>query len=292
VAATKVQTPTSASPVSLGKTEPGGKIVFTCQIDKNENSDQICIMNVDGSNFRQLTHNSFENYYPSLAPDGNSIVFASNQTGNFEIYEMDLGGNQKILTSRIGELSAPEISPDGSQIVFTNNYSKIAHIWVMKSNGGNPHEVYGANNQDSLDPVWSPDGKQILFAIGTGENRRLHVINKDGTGLKQININIVTRGRNDWSPDGITLGTYSGASWHREIYLFNLDGSNLRQISNGGNVLAPSFSPDGQWIAFTGYIHNYGDDNGCEIYIMRIDGTDVRRLTNNNYCDLQPRWGP
>lgn len=288
---TNAAPPKPTATIKVDPNTPGGKIVFTCQIDKNENSDQICIMNADGSNYRQLTHNSFENYYPSLAPDGNNIVFASNQTGGFEIYEMDLNGNQEMLTSRIGELSAPDISPDGSLIVFTNNYSSIAHIWVMKRNGGNPHEVFGSN-QDSLDPVWSPDGKQILFALGIGENRRLHIINKDGSGLQQINVNLVTRGRNDWSPDGITIGTYSGESWHREIYLFDLDGSNLRQMSNGGNVLAPSFSPGGEWIAFTGYIDNYGDDNGCEIYIMRIDGTDIRRLTNNNYCDWQPRWGP
>lgn len=271
---------------------PSGKIVFTCQIYKNENSDQICIMDADGSKSQQLTHNSFENYYASLAPDGNSIVFASNQTGNFEIYEMDLNGNQRVLTSGIGELSAPEISPDGTAIVFTNNTGGLTRIWVMNRNGNNPHEVYSQSGQDSLDPVWSPDSRQILFAIGKGENKRLYVINKNGSGLEQINISILTRGRSDWSPDGITIGTYSGESWHREIYLFDLDGSNLRQISNGGNVLAPSFSPDGGWVVFTGYIDNYGNDDGCEIYIMRIDGTDVRRLTNNDYCDWQPRWGP
>ena len=100
-----------------------------------------------------------------------------------------------------------------------------------------------------------------------------------------------TRGRSDWSPDGKMIAGYSGESWLREIYILNVDGSNLHQISSGGNVQAPSFSPDGQWIAFTGYIDRYRDDNGCEIYVMRLDGSDVRRLTNNAYCDYQPRWG-
>jgi tricorn protease len=71
------------------------------------------------------------------------------------------------------------------------------------------------------------------------------------------------------------------------------DGSDLHQVSpKGGNSQGPSFSPDGQWIAFTAYFDGFNDINGCEIYIIRTDGTDLRRLTKNDYCDYQPRWGP
>jgi tricorn protease len=73
----------------------------------------------------------------------------------------------------------------------------------------------------------------------------------------------------------------------------NADGSNARQVSPaGGNGQGPSFSPDGQWIAFTAYYDHPGDDHGCEIYVVRLNGSDLRRLTNNDYCDYQPRWGP
>ncbi len=53
-----------------------------------------------------------------------------------------------------------------------------------------------------------------------------------------------------------------------------------------------ALSPDGQWIVFTSYMDNYGEDDGCEIYTMRIDGSQINRLTNNGYCDWQPRWSP
>jgi Tol biopolymer transport system component len=70
------------------------------------------------------------------------------------------------------------------------------------------------------------------------------------------------------------------------------DGLNARALSPlGGNSQGPSFSPDGQWITFTSYFDHYGEDNGCEIYIIRTDGADLRRLTDNDYCDYQPRWG-
>jgi len=73
----------------------------------------------------------------------------------------------------------------------------------------------------------------------------------------------------------------------------NSDGSDMHKVSSpGGNSQGPSFSPDGKWIAFSASYDADDIDNGCEIYIMRTDGTDLRRLTNNGYCDYQPRWGP
>ena len=77
-----------------------------------------------------------------------------------------------------------------------------------------------------------------------------------------------------------------------EIYVMNLDGSNLHQVSQGNNAQGESFSPDGTWIAFTAYTDVANKNQAsCEIYIMRADGTDRRRLTDNGYCDYQPRWG-
>jgi len=283
-------TPTATA--TIADSTPTGKIVFTRQMF-GENHDQICLMNADGSGQRRLTSDSsLEHFYSSLAPDGNSVVFSTNQSGNFEIYEMDLKGNQTRLTFGFGDLYAPEISPDGRRIVFANGSGQYSSIWVMDRDGSNPHEIFSNYGSDAVDPTWSPDGMQILFALGVGNDRQLFIMNRDGTNVRLVSSTFRTRGRSDWSPDGRTIAAYSGDPWMREIFLMRTDGSDLHQISSGGNVQAPSFSPDGQWIAFTGYIDRMQDEEGCEIYIMRLDGSDVRRLTNNTYCDWQPRWGP
>jgi TolB protein len=131
-----------------------------------------------------------------------------------------------------------------------------------------------------------------LFASDREGGIQLFRINLDGQGLERVSRIDGIRGRSDWSALGPVIATYAGEAWNREIYLMDLDGSNVRQITSGGNNLAPGFSPDGRWLTFTSYRDHYRDENGCEIYIMRTDGSQVTRLTDNTTCDWQPRWGP
>lgn len=283
-----------ASPTPRPGSGPFGKIVYVCQVFKTSANDQICIMDADGGNQRRLTtENRSKHFYPSLGPDGLSIVFSSNLHGQgvYDIYEMDLSGNIKRLTSGIGILTAPEISPDGTQIAFTrgDGVDKTA-VWAMNRDGSNPREIY----PNGWDPTWSPDGAKIMFASAVpGYGIQLASVNLDGSGFQRISNLPDLRGRNDWSNDGRWLVTYSGKPWRRELFMMNPDGSSPFQVSPaGGNSQGPGFSPDGGWITFTSYFDRYNDEHGCEIYIVRIDGSDLRRLTNNDYCDWQPRWGP
>ncbi|MBK9210807.1 MAG: PD40 domain-containing protein [Anaerolineales bacterium] len=284
-----VSVPTSSSTI-----QPRGKIVFTCQIFKVQASNQICIINADGTGFRRLTTDSnVQHYYPSLSPDGYSVVYAAFRESNvYEIYEMNIAsGNVKQLTNKLGILNAPEISPDGKYIVFKHSTgaSNKNAIWIMDRNGENAGNIPRAFGWD---PTWSPDGKYILFASDMDGSIQLYTIRVNGKELKKISNLPAIRGRSDWSPDGQFIVTYSGEPWNREVYIMNFDGSGARILSpTGGNSQGPSISPDGQWVAFTAYFDHPGDDHGCEIYIMRVDGTDLRRLTSNDYCDYQPRWG-
>ncbi len=161
---------------------------------------------------------------------------------------------------------------------------------LMDRNGGNVDNIPGVTGWD---PTWSPDGKYILFASDMNGSVQLYTMRDNGKELHRISNLSAIRGRSDWSIDGQNIVTYSGEPWKREVYIMNADGTNARVLSPaGGNSQGPAFSPDGKWVVFTAYFDHFGDDHGCEIYIMRIDGSDLRRLTDNDYCDYQPRWGP
>ncbi|MBN2115341.1 MAG: TolB family protein [Anaerolineales bacterium] len=288
----------SAASTSVPSPSPAdgltGHIVFTCQLFKVQSRDQICIMNADGSGMRRLTTaDNKRHYYASLAPDGGSIVYSSYREDNvYEIYHLDLNdGSVDRLTDKLGVLTGAEFSPDGKSIVFARgNASGKYQVMVMDRNGKDVGDIPQASGWD---PTWSPDGEQILFASGAEAGVQLFVVKRNGKDLHQVTDLPAIRGRSDWSPDGGSIVTYAGPSWNREVYILNADGSNARQLTPvGGNSQGPSFSPDGKWVAFTAYFDNYGDVHGCEIYVIRTDGTDLRRLTDNDYCDYQPRWGP
>ncbi|MCC6300783.1 MAG: PD40 domain-containing protein [Anaerolineales bacterium] len=271
-----------------------GQIVFTCQVNRVQATNQICIINADGSGFRQLTSDNVGHFYPSLSPDGQSVLYSAFREQNvYEIYEMNLSnGETKRLTNRLGIANAPEVSPDGESIVFMrgNPNTQENQIWVMQRNGEYPENIPQALGWD---PTWSPNGKFILFASDRDGEVQLFTVSLKGGAITRVSDLPSMRGRSDWSPDGSFIVTYAGEPWYRELYIMDADGSNARQITpSGGNSQGPSISPDGQWVAFTAYFDHYGDDHGCEIYLIRIDGTDLRRLTDNNYCDYQPRWGP
>ena len=66
----------------------------------------------------------------------------------------------------------------------------------------------------------------------------------------------------------------------------------MGQVTKGGNAQSPSFSPGGRYIAYTGYTNVDGrDEFSCEIFIMDLYNRESRQLTDNEYCDYQPRWG-
>lgn len=270
--------------------EPGGRIIFTCQVDKTSGHDQICMVNADGSGYTQLTDDlEIQHLYPSWAPEGESFVFSGNQDGASKIYEMDLNGNLRIVGDIEGELYAPMISPDGKKIVFQRYLNpEEQYISVMNRDGSalmDLVEYYAVK-----DPVWSADGKQILFTASEEGTAEIYTMNSSGVVVQKVVGLSGLSGRPDWSSQW-AIATYSGSrdAHNREIILMELGGSALTLTDSGDN-LSPSFSPDGEWIAFTSYRDNFWDANGCEIYIMRKDGTDIRRLTENDYCDYQPRW--
>lgn len=279
-------TPTAIVPDPL---TPTGRIVFTCQIQ----GDEICIIDADGSNFRRITNTPSANGYASISPDGKYVIYVGKPDQSTEILELNLEtGHIEQLTDLGGNIGAPEISPDNKFILFTyRSGDQASQIWIMDRDGGHPHMLYSASGKDAHDATWSPDGSQVLFAMGRGETNQLYIMDNNGRDPRLVNSTIDTRGHSDWSvKDLITFDM--GGSFMHDIYTMNLDGSNLQKITSGDNAQGQSFSRDGEWIAFTAYTDVVNKDTtSCEIYIMRVDGSDRRRLTENQYCDYQPRWG-
>ena len=280
--------------VTVGTSEPvadlSGKIVYTCQVNKANNSDQVCIINADGTGQRQLTESN-DNQDASLSLDGQVVVFVSNETGHYEIFEMDLSGKSTRLTDLSSTLGVPEISPDNNWIVFTNRIDNFDQIWLMERNGINAQMIFRSEGKAAVAPTWSPDSKQILFAVGKDLNRQLYVMGFDGRDPRLLNDQILTPGRTDWSPQDM-IAYFIGDTWQREVWTMFSDSTGMVQVTDGGNAQSPSFSSGGRYIAFTAYTDVVGrNELSCEIFVMDLYSKEKWQLTKNDYCDYQPRWG-
>lgn len=271
----------SVPPALVQPTTPTGRIVYTCFVD---GVDQICIIDADGSNQRQLTFNQATNFYPSFSPDGRQIVFTSRRDGAFGIYIMNSdGSDQRLIAQGGGGLYAPVISPDGRQIAYTSD----GNIWVMDIDGSNARVLTDTPDTD-LNPAWSPDGVQISFFSNRDGVNGHYIMDANGGNLRRVPVDLPEIAeRSEWSPDGRWLVFHTGLQSNRNIYIIAVDGSDLYRVTRGGNSYVPSFSPDGQWLAFNSF-----RGGNTQLLIMRLDGSDATQLTFENYNNWQPRWGP
>src|SRR5262249_36289313 len=116
------------------------------------------------ASFIQLTRASGQEIFPSLSPDGEFLVYASDEAGNWDIYLQKNDGTAPInLTqSSAANDTQPVFSPDGEQILFRSE-REGGGIYLMKATGGQARRLtdHGHN------PAWSPDGREIVFSNGS-----------------------------------------------------------------------------------------------------------------------------
>jgi tol-pal system beta propeller repeat protein TolB len=126
----------------------------------------------------------------------------------------------------------------------------------------------------------------VRGAFGDGRNRKIFLINPDGTDLRPLTDSDFQRGedRPAWSPDGLQIAF----SLNQRIAVCDRDGTKLKILTPVGmETDAPTWSPDASRIAFHAWNKSR---SSSQIYSMRADGTDVRQLTRSESHNWMPTW--
>lgn len=118
---------------------------------------------------------------PEWSPDGKKLVFASQRTGNYEIYILHTGpGTIQRLTRNSRTDIGPAWSPDGSQILFSSNRGATYDLYTANVDGSGVQPV-AAMTGAQRHADWSPDGRKICYRDSLAGSGRLSVMNADGS---------------------------------------------------------------------------------------------------------------
>ena len=141
-----------------------GKLLAYSSDRRSQGDLNIWVQQLAGAEI-QLTEHEADDRRPSFSPDGSQVVFASDRDGGGIYVVSALGGNPRRVA---GAGSGPRFSPDGASISFSREETDTANqfyrsIHVVPVSGG-PAQRVGVNLALAHAPVWSPDGKYLLFA--------------------------------------------------------------------------------------------------------------------------------
>ena len=174
-------------------------------------------------------------------------------------------------------------SDDGWMLFVRGGFGKDWEMWVMNADGKDEKRLgRGAN------PVWSPDGKQIVFYDPRGGG--IYIMDADGSNIKRLTEGICPT----WSPNGKQIAFSLSKEVKGAIWVMNADGTNMRNLTGirmNFSSYHIDYSPDGKKIAYEDRLS--GPDGrivrSTQIWVMDPDGGNQRMLTTSGQ---EPNWSP
>ena len=183
-----------------------------------------------------------------------------------------------------GSNLSPQIA---GTIVFASSPIQVRDwdLFSIQADGSGLKQLTDSD-ENAQHPSWSPDGARILFTHGSVvSNLDIYVMDADGSNITRLTEHPERDQRATWSPDGSQIAFVSQRDGSVAIWLMEANGDGVRKLVDGRE---PSWSPDGARLAFTSS-QLAGND---EIYLIDVDGSNRRRITDQKRFDWFPVWSP
>ncbi|HWA00007.1 MAG TPA: hypothetical protein VG841_06800 [Caulobacterales bacterium] len=216
-----------------GLSPDGAQLMISDQTEA-DNISRIYTLPLTGSDHPRLvvSHRTARSYWHAWTPDGRTIAYTASRpetgTDDYDIYAKAANGRgrERNLTHSMGLDDGPEYTPDGQYIYFNSTRSGAMQIWRARArDGANPERITTDETYRDWFPHFSPDGQRMAFVSFFANDVRVddHPPNRD----VQIRVQPTDRS----APPIIVTKLFGGQ----------------------GTMNVPSWSPDGQYLAFVSY---------------------------------------
>lgn len=279
---------------------------------------QVVVQTTEGKTFRSELYE-----FITLGGRLGKIAFISDRDGGSGLYVMNEDGSNP--TRLVENAFQPAWSPDGSQLVFVSTRNGSSDLWLIRADGSDLRPLTNTPDVEEWHPAWSPNGRSIAYVAGRyrASGAEIYVLDVDNPGSpRRLTNNVFLDDEPDWSPDGQRLvfvsmeGTAAIELSHRPVR----EGSVVVKDALG-KVIPPeewSLVPETGLLDLSGaagamgqtvqvFYESLDGEGGAavarsetyqvplpnkEIFVMRADGSQRRRLTRNEAADFSPKWSP
>jgi eukaryotic-like serine/threonine-protein kinase len=205
------------------------------------------------------------------------LVLGSGGATNWQLLWMDRDGKQVgVAADKLADLQSARLSPQGDRIAFTMDVGQN-DVWVLDlARGIRTRLTFGPVSNTF--PVWSPDGKWIIYNSDRNGHSNFYRKSSDGSGAEEL---LLTSDQvvlpSDWSRDGkyLIYGTGPVGYTNWEIWALPLEGERKpwMVVPHGQNAssIYGRLSPDGRWLAYAS-----SESGRLEVYVVPFRGGQGR----------------
>lgn len=242
---------------------------------------EIHVMDALGTQRRQVTHNGRVNILPSWTSDGR-VAYTTIGDRSTHLYV------EGQALSRYPQMNiGADFHPDGQRVALSLSKDGDTEIYVLNAKTGSIEQRLTHHRSTDTSPSWSPDGKRLVFSSDRNSGTpQIHVMNQDGSGVTKIPQIGGYNTSPDWSPLGEEIAYCSMVDGGRfDIFVSNLRTHSVRRLTWSRSNRAPSFSPDGRYVAFSS-----NRTGSYQLWLMTARGENPRQLTDWAGHFFSPSW--
>ena len=277
----------------------GSKIVFVSDLPSARKKviKELYMMDFDGRNKRRLTWHKGIIVSPAISPDKSQVLYSliRHDKGkiNANLRVLDLRTQKsRLVSAQTGINSGGVFSQDGKSVYLTMSYQGNTEIYQINLASAKIHRITRHRGED-VDPSINGQGDRMVFLSSRPGRAMIYMLDPRGVerAVKRISYTGRFNATPRFNPKGQEVAFSSWVDNRFDIYRVNIDGNNLVRLTrNFGSNESPSYSGDGEFIAFASQRVLSRKVAQQNIYIMDRHGEILGAITKNFGQCTSPRW--